>query len=242
MLTEFGSRCESAVALRRRLDAGGPSRAAPTPRDPSPQEQLAKSGLLAGSRRKAARPAPASSASSARDTSSSTCFDRSGSMGGSGRNPLRAVKAELLRKPQKPRYRPPVPDHLLQRAAGALQSHRHARPAGLRHGAEQAAGDALPRFDLGRRRHGPRGCPAAGHPAAARRDLLPHRRRRPETLAGRNWRRFGTWRRASSSTPSSSAPARSRPARVFWPSLARQNGGGYAYVDVSRLATWQARE
>ena len=39
-------------------------------------------------------------------------------------------------KSQKPRYRPPIPDHLLQPTAGHFQSHRHAWPARLRHRAE----------------------------------------------------------------------------------------------------------
>ncbi len=86
-------------------------------------------------------------------------------------------------QPEGPRPRPPIPDHLLQRAAGDLQSQRHARPAGLRHRGEQAAGGAIPRFDRRRGGHGPRRGPAPGHPSAARRDLLPHRRRRSEAHA-----------------------------------------------------------
>ena len=82
-------------------------------------------------------------------------FDRSGSMGGEGRESLRAVKAELIRSLKGLGHSPPIPDHLLQRAAGDLQSQRHVRPAGLRHRREQAAGGAIPRFDRRRGGHGP---------------------------------------------------------------------------------------
>ena len=51
-------------------------------------------------------------------------------MGGSGRNALAGREGRTVGKPQKSRYGPPIPDHLLQRAAGR-SSIPPARPAGL---------------------------------------------------------------------------------------------------------------
>ena len=182
----------------------------------SPEKQLEGLGFSMP-RRKAARAAPASSAWSAKATSSSTCSTARAAWAAKAASRCEAVKAELIRSLEHLDTRPPVPDRLLQRAAGRFQSHRHARPAGLRHRREQAAGDRFLDSIIARRRHGPRGRPAAGHSPPARRDLLPDRRRRPEAHARPIGEDSPLWRRASSSTPSSSGRARSRTGRVFWP-------------------------
>jgi len=153
-------------------------------------------------------------------------------MGGSGRNALRAVKAELLESLKS--LDTVHQFQIIFYNERPVVFNPTARPAGWPSPPrEQGARRPVHRLDHRRRRHRPRRGPQAGHPAPARRDLLSHRRDDPKLTPAQ----LETIRRLAAGILINAiefGPGPKPAGASFLAELARQNGGGYTYVDLSQ--------